>query len=631
MGRTSSLLLFLLVSVLAVVCGAGLVGCDYYITRPNESEDAGADARADADANATADARVDAASDAIPDATSDVILDATPPAIDALAPPDAESATDASPTAYRVNVIVTGLSGSGLILQNNAGDNLPVLADGTITFAQTLTAGAEFAVTVLTQPATPAQLCTVSGGAGRVASADVAVTVSCTTSTFSVGGTVIGLLGSGLILQNNLGDSVTVAQNGASTFNAKVASGASFSVSVLSQPGSPSQTCAVSGGAGSVGSGNVTSVVVNCDANTYTIGGTISGLASTVVVQDNGGSDLSLTSDGSFVFLTPLPSGSAYTVTVKTQPGSPAQTCSAFANSGTVGNANVSGVVVLCVTRSVTIGGTISGLTGGSLVLRDNGGDDLPIATNGVFSFVTPLAAGTTYSVTTAAQPNGVNGVCMVSGGSGVMPASTLTSITVTCARYATTCKALLAAIPGTVSGTYTLDPDGDNPIMPLAAQCDMGFDGGGWTLIHSAGGQGVDTMTPGVVTTNSATYMPLAIMQSMASLSQQVHIRTPANEANASITSVAGSVPIQNLRLGIYLGFGIAAGDFGSQVAQWTGPYADSGHLGFTCGQNANLPFPVLYWSCGTDGMHILGNATRWNWSGGNTGLNEPLDTYIR
>src|SRR5579883_3226078 len=46
-----------------------------------------------------------------------------------------------------------------------------------------------------------------------------------------------------------------------------------------------------------------------------------------------------------------------------------------------------------------SIGGTVTGLVGTGLVLRDNGGDDLPVATNGAFTFKTRVPAGQPYAV----------------------------------------------------------------------------------------------------------------------------------------------------------------------------------------------------------------------------------------
>ena len=53
---------------------------------------------------------------------------------------------------------------------------------------------------------------------------------------------------------------------------------------------------------------------------TYSVGGNVSGLSGTVVLQDNGGDDLSVSANGAFTFATKLADGAAYSVTVKTQP-----------------------------------------------------------------------------------------------------------------------------------------------------------------------------------------------------------------------------------------------------------------------------------------------------------------------
>ncbi len=55
-------------------------------------------------------------------------------------------------------------------------------------------------------------------------------------------------------------------------------------------------------------------------SDTYTIGGTVIGLHGTLVLQNNGGDDLTITSDGLFVFKTALVDGSSYEVTILTRP-----------------------------------------------------------------------------------------------------------------------------------------------------------------------------------------------------------------------------------------------------------------------------------------------------------------------
>src|SRR5262249_3722116 len=82
-------------------------------------------------------------------------------------------------------------------------DSLSVSSTGGFTFATQLQNGQNYAVTVKTQPANPMQVCTATNGSGTVANRDVqTVAVACVT-TFSIGATVNGLTGSGLVLQNN--------------------------------------------------------------------------------------------------------------------------------------------------------------------------------------------------------------------------------------------------------------------------------------------------------------------------------------------------------------------------------------------------------------------------------------------
>lgn len=85
--------------------------------------------------------------------------------------------------------------------------------------------------------------------------------------TFAVGGTVNGLFGTGLVLENNGGNPLTVTANGTITFTTTVASGAAYNVAVRTQPtATPAQICTVNAGSGTVGSGPVTSVAVQCRA-----------------------------------------------------------------------------------------------------------------------------------------------------------------------------------------------------------------------------------------------------------------------------------------------------------------------------------------------------------------------------
>jgi hypothetical protein len=93
-------------------------------------------------------------------------------------------------------------------------------------------------------------------------------------------------------------------------------------------------------------------------ATSYTVGGTVTGLSgAAVVLQNNGADDLSLSADGPFTFATALADGSAYAVTVLTQPGP--TFCTVASGSGTIVGADVIDVTVTC--APISCGGIWSG------------------------------------------------------------------------------------------------------------------------------------------------------------------------------------------------------------------------------------------------------------------------------
>lgn len=83
-------------------------------------------------------------------------------------------------------------------------------------------------------------------------------------SYLSVGGNLSGLLGSGLVLQNNGGDDLSLSENGSFTFSTALADGSDYEVTVAVQPSQPTQTCAVVNGSGTLSGTDVTDVLVNC-------------------------------------------------------------------------------------------------------------------------------------------------------------------------------------------------------------------------------------------------------------------------------------------------------------------------------------------------------------------------------
>ena len=340
---------------------------------------------------------------------------------------------------YTVGGSVVGLSGT-LVLENHGGDALTLNADGTFTFANALPSGSNYLVTVQSQPAT--QTCTVTNGSGTITNANITnVTVNCSTNTRTVGGNVSGLAASqSVVLQNNGSDNLTVNSNGSFTFSTPVAQGATYNVTVLNQPAT--QTCTVNNGSGPVGTSNITNVQVTCSTNAYTVGGAVSGLGGTVVLQDNLSDNLTISSNGPFTFATPVAQGAAYNVTVLTQPAT--QTCTVTNASGTMGGANITNVAVNCVTNTTTLTTSASQLALSVRGLTEFGVSGTP-PSSGLPRVITITNTGSNTAVNLVVTPP-------------IWPAGTSSS---------TTCGSTLAASSSctiTITPGATATSNGTNP-----------------------------------------------------------------------------------------------------------------------------------------------------------------------
>jgi len=83
----------------------------------------------------------------------------------------------------------------------------------------------------------------------------------------------------------------------------------------------------------------------------FYVGGTVTGLIGTLILQNNGGDNLVLIGTGAdipFQFATGLRRNRTYDVTVYSKPAT--QECTVTNGTGTIGNSNVTNVTVDCVT-----------------------------------------------------------------------------------------------------------------------------------------------------------------------------------------------------------------------------------------------------------------------------------------
>lgn len=93
------------------------------------------------------------------------------------------------------------------------------------------------------------------------------------------------------------------------------------------------------------GGGSISATVL---PSTYTIGGVVSGLAGTLVLQNNGTDDLSLTGNGAYSFGTAVSDAFVYLVSIFSQPSG--QVCSLIGEGGIVNASNITSAIVSCLT-----------------------------------------------------------------------------------------------------------------------------------------------------------------------------------------------------------------------------------------------------------------------------------------
>ncbi|HEY6924377.1 MAG TPA: kelch repeat-containing protein [Steroidobacteraceae bacterium] len=251
---------------------------------------------------------------------------------------------------FTVGGSVSGLTASGLVLANGT-DTVTVPANATaFTFPTSVAFGSSYAVTVSAQPT--GLTCSVSSGTGHVPAGNVTtVQVACSNQSYSLGGTVSGLVSSGLSLTDGT-DTVSVAANATGfTMPTSVAFQSHYAVTVAAQP--TGATCSVSNGSGTMPASAVTSVMVTCATNSYTLGGTITGLSATGLVLTDGTDRLHVAANAAvFSMPTGVAYNSPYTVTVAIQPAG--LMCTIAAGSATMPAGSVTSVQVSCSPRQWT-------------------------------------------------------------------------------------------------------------------------------------------------------------------------------------------------------------------------------------------------------------------------------------
>jgi len=233
-------------------------------------------------------------------------------------------------------------------------------------------------------------------------------------ATYSIGGTVTGLTGSGLLLGTSQGDVVAVSAAGTFTFANQLGTGAGYTVTVNTQPSAPAQDCTVTNGSGTVETTNITTVAVVCStAAGYTVGGTVSGLVGTgltlaicIPPMHPGGSPCQhfkqIGANGAFTLDAVYLAGSSNLyVVIAQQPSSPTQNCLISNAAVSIQNANDTAVTVSCAAYSYVTNATDNTLSAYSID-----------ATTGALQAVgTPTATGRSPYATVGVETGFYSGV----------------------------------------------------------------------------------------------------------------------------------------------------------------------------------------------------------------------------
>ena len=300
-----------------------------------------------------------------------------------------------------------------------------------------------------------------------VTDADIVCSIAAA-NTYTVGGTISGLAdGESITLTLTATGGVEetkVITGDAFVFNARLSNGDTYTVTITQPAG---RTCEIAPeGTQTMADADVTDVTVTCVANTYSISGAVSGLATaetitlTLSPTDGVSETEDMTGDGNeatddaFAFDAAIAYGTAYTVTTTSPTG---RTCEiAPEGEQTMADADVT-IAVTCVAKTYAVSGTVSGLESGetaSLTLTPTGGvsetegitGDASESTGESFAFDTAIAYEATYRVTVASSP--VGKTCTVDNArTRTMGAADVTDIAVTC-------ELTTFAVTGKVDGT---------------------------------------------------------------------------------------------------------------------------------------------------------------------------------
>ncbi len=143
---------------------------------------------------------------------------------------------------------------------------------------------------------------------------------------------------------------------------------------------------------------------------------------------------------------------------------------------------------VSIINNDYTVGGNVTGLTGGILILSNNQGNNLSITADGSFTFSNALNDGQPYNVITSTQPT--NQTCVIQNSGGSLSSNNITDLIINCIA-----NDLLKPKPRSTRVTFNITDVGADSYN-IYYSTTKGFDSN--NIASAANGQSITNITAG-------------------------------------------------------------------------------------------------------------------------------------
>ena len=286
--------------------------------------------------------------------------------------------------------------------------------------------------------------------------------------------------------------------------------------------------------------------------SSFTLGGTVSGLSGTMVLENNGADSLTISSNGAFTFAGAITTGNPYQVAVAAQPTG--QTCSVTNGKGTAGSVNISNVAVSCVVVIVNVP-TVTGLSQASA--------QAAIATAGLVvgtvsqTVSTSVAPGNVISASPAAGSSVVQGSAVNLVISSGLPSVTVPSVTGLDQAAAASAMTSASLVVGTVTQASSTTVAAGNVISVSPSAGSTLIQGSTVNLVISSGLPSVSVPSVTRLSQGAATFVITAAGLVVGTVTQANSTEVAAGNV-ISESPAAGSVVAQGSAVNLLISAGL-------------------------------------------------------------------------